>query len=271
MTRKAPARAESLEDLFDFRRFGVRQEKATLFQPFSTKLRRRLELHTPARYRLWVRVETDLTIAFFNECVRPCSVPVGKGVAASLRPAMVTRDVESNVTVHTFSGALDADEESSEEAVLARAMGMPQSGSNVPADTLLDIEHVAERAALVSAGWAQWCEARELLHHDWTVAELREPKLRLDNLDRLLRYTTRPGRPYRGDLASKLEAELRLERCMTVYALAKLFPSQDPEEVMAEIAGLIVSGKVHSNIETHPFTYATELSAFSTFEAKSRI
>jgi hypothetical protein len=272
VSRKAsPGPADSVEELFEFRRFQIQEPKSFLRQPFSPKLRRRLELYQHARYWLWIQVETDALITTFNECTRPVSLAIGRGVTAQLRPGMVTRDVTGEVTVHTFNGALDDDEERSQAEALARTTTStaPSEPRNPEPDSAARDE-AARRAALISDSWAQWCEVRAVIHRDWKVGELREPAMRLQNLERLLRYTTRSGRPYRGDLAAQLESELRLERRMTVHALSARFSSQDPELVMTEIADLIVKGKIHSDIDARPFTYATELSGFGPIQVEAK-
>jgi len=253
--------APSIAKLFEFQRFRVQAPKAFLYQPYSPKVKRRLELHTPARYALWVRVETDVKIFRFNECAEPVALPLTKGVTVRLRPGMVTEVEAEPPTIHTFSGAFDDDDLETQADEFDRALRKSKPGVDRAA-----LDAAAEWAALISAAWSQWCEARDALHREWKVGEVFEPRQRLENLDRLLRYTTRRGRPFRGELARKLVAELRTRRTLTVYALAEGFPAEDQEEVITEIADLIISGVVHSDIDVAPFTHATELSAFGPIE-----
>jgi hypothetical protein len=60
----------------------------------------------------------------------------------------------------------------------------------------------------------------------------------------------------------RLLAELRTQRRMTIYELSRRFPKDDPEEVMAAIAELIITGAASSDISQAPFTYASELSTY---------
>lgn len=257
-----------IASLFEPQKLEGAANKSYLSMPYSPKARRRLQLSTPKLYALWVRVECDGSITIFNERPAKLTLALAPGIAAQFAPGMVTSDINKAVTIHTFNGALeDEEEDEAPEAAIAevdRALRKVAANEEVGDARALAVA----RAKLMSRAWAQWCEEHSYAHRDWTPIELYEPRLRLQNLDRLLRLTTRPGRPSREDLSRQLIAELRTERRMTVWALSQRFVSQDPADVMAQIASLIISGSVFSDIDTHPWTYASELSAFSPLVAK---
>lgn len=261
--RKSPKAASFVEQLLEPQVFKRKEPKSYLFPLYSPKAGRRLQLYLPQRYTLWIRVELDRTIRKFNEYPKKIPLSLGPGLAAEFAPGMVTLgQTDDDVGIHTFSGVVDDEEEGDPVAIqeVDRALGWDPN--RIESEDSIR-QRVQTRAKLISTAWAKWCEARSFRHHDWKPDELCEPKLLLANQERLLRYTTRPGRPYRQDLANLLMSELQTERRMTVWALAQRFVVDDPEEVMTEIAGLILYGSdVYSDIGTVPFDYATELSAF---------
>ena len=109
--------------------------------------------------------------------------------------------------------------------------------------------------------WVDWCESRGLVHKPWTHEELWTDRLRLDNIDELLRFCAHDGRAIDAKLQDALIAVLRAVRKTTFYELAKQFPAHDSEVVHAEIAQLVIDRRIFSDIDKHPFSMLTELSA----------
>ena len=230
--RQADEPEDSIAKLLDVPPFKRSDFKAFLLTPYSAKAFRRMYLYTPHRYWLWIRTETDPNVYRFNERPPKISIPIDKGRAISAAPRFITVSRDETLTVHTFAGEEDAESE-------PEALEKPIS----------------------TTAWDDWCGCRGFQHKVWAYEQLYADRLRLENLAELLRFTARPGRPYNGEFRTRILAELRVERRMTFYALARQFPSQDPEEVHAEIAGLIVDRTIFSDIDREPFTMLTELSA----------
>ena len=243
---------------------SARSPSRILFPLYSPKAGRRLQLYLPQRYTLWIRVELDRTIRKFNEYPKKIPLSLGPGLAAEFAPGMVTLgQTDDDVGIHTFSGVVDDEEEGDPVAIqeVDRALGWDPN--RIESEDSIR-QRVQTRAKLISTGMGEVvrgaarfdittgsptnCVAQVAPGESGTTAAVHDPA-------RL--------RPYRQDLANLLMSELQTERRMTVWALAQRFVVDDPEEVMTEIAGLILYGSdVYSDIGTVPFDYATELSAF---------
>lgn len=257
---KGPAAGSDLADEMLEAQLPFKRERATsfLYTPHSPKLNRRVYLYTPRAYWLWVRFETDREIGKFNERPKKVALPLARGCAAMLAPALVTASPDDQLTVHTFAGNVeDADDDESAMLEVDRARSLLEPRAKHP-------EQVdAIRAGIVTEAWSSWCKSHDFSHHNWTPTEVFEPKMLLRNRAELLRHTSRPGQPFDGNLRKSLLRELSAERSLTVWALKQRLPARPDDEIHAAIAHLILRADVESDIDRHPFSYATRLSAFA--------
>lgn len=222
----------SLKELLIAPVFRREEYSSHLFIPYSRKLRRRVHLYTPNAYSLWVILESDTRILQFNERVPKIAVPSGPGTAVNARPDALSVDIDGGVTCHSL-----------------------------PSENSKDAEVAIE-------AWENWAAARGYRHIAWTRKSLGTETPRLASLKRLLRFVSRAGAIPNLLNDEVVLAELKGVRKTTIAGLLERLSQLDPDEVWLSIAGLIVDGKIFSDINYYPLSMITELSAYCDINEK---
>lgn len=221
----------NVDDLLRPPSFVREHYSSFLYCPFSRKLNRRVYLYTHDGYALWVRLESDPSVADFNERVPKFPIAIGTK-AINIAPRAVSVCVEQKVTVHSFVD---------------------------------DLNEVGESPETPSP-WSEWALRRGFHHVEWDSESLFGNRTRFENLQFLLRFVSQPGAFPEPSLQQRLIAELKSVRRLTVSKLIEQFPLSDRAEVESEIARLILDGMIYSDIDQNPLSLITEVSAYHAFE-----
>ena len=213
--------------------FEREQNMAFLFAPHSPKLARRVYLYTPPAYDLWALVESDSDVLRFNE--RPPRVPIATldGGALTVPPRFVTQHADKSCHVHSWD-MTEADVAENEQSQ--------------------KVKYPSKEA------WAAWCETYKFKHTHWEPDTLKANPVHLDNLKRLLRFTTSPNRVRSVDARDAIKAVLQGVRKMRWHSLVTEIARHDPQVVKEEICRLILDNTVYSDLDKFPLSLITVLS-----------
>jgi len=213
--------------------FEREQYMAFLFAPHSPKLARRVYLYTPPSYDLWAQVETDSDVIGFNE--RPPRVPIATldGNAIVVPPRFVTLQADKSLCVHSW-GLSEADE--------------------APTEGTSKVKYPGKDA------WSAWSELYGFKHRHWEPNTLKANPVHLDNLKRLLRFTTAPNRVRSIDARDAIKAVLQDVRKIRWHSLITQLARHDPQVVKEEISRLILDKTVYSDLDKFPLSLITVLS-----------
>lgn len=207
--------------------FRRERTRSYLYAPYSRKLHRRVYVYTHLGYDLWALLESDPCIRTFNERPPKLSIPLPDGATAHIVPAAVSEGENGVVTIHS----IDNDR--------------PEQNEDRPSESDLLMAWAAP------AGFSFTC---------WTAETLRPNPIRVDNLKRLLRYASAPQIVLPPKLVDDVSAVLKQHRKITLISLIESITDSDPEWIARVVAQLILDGRCFSDIDTHPFDNATELS-----------
>lgn len=203
---------------------------AALYIPYSRKLRRKTYANGFDEYNLLVLLESDPSIATYNECVPPVPISLSKGRADTDKPTALSVDRAGVVTVHL----IPKDEKSLADGKVGEG-GSP---------------------------WEDWSEAQGFQFQRWTPSLLEKDPVLLSNLKILLRYVCRPDWVPRTLLEEAVLTRLREHRRITVGGLVSELFSQDRDSVEEVIATLILDRRVYSDINRIAFSQIIEVSAY---------
>lgn len=223
-------------------KFAREHPKSFLYAPYSRKSYRRVYLYTHLAYDLWVKIEADDSIKFFNE--RPPEVSLASdGKVKIFSPSIVAKTTGDDVQVHVISP------DSSEDT--ARTGEVDRNDESVDA-----------RNAAAQDDWARQ-HGYSLVR--WNVQSLRQNRMRLENLKQLLRFVGSPERVIPHEVKLAVKDFLSQRRTVTIHYLLESLRDLDEDWAMAAIADMILSNDCYSDIDIHRFHYATELSLYHEF------
>lgn len=210
---------------------GFKREKPTAFrfQPYSRKIRRRLDIYTPILYDLWVAVEWDPSIRMFNERVEPISVGCTNGKVFKFTPRMVTMTKDGECVVHTLSSTES------------------EAGIN-------DSESVEN-----------WATKHRIICKVWTPEEIRLNLVEIENRKQLYAYIGSPETVISPACREKVFVVLRRYRKTTLDDLVASVADMSAEQVIQIVAEQIMQGNLYTDIHKHQFDWSTEVSCFHEF------
>lgn len=209
--------------------FKRKNPKAFRFQPYSRKIRRRLDIYTSILYDLWVSVEWDTSVRAFNERVAPIPIGGASGKVFYLTPPIVTVTKNDEFTVHTIQEAeSDADPKSSESL-------------------------------------ENWAKTHRIKLKIWTPDEIRSNLVELENRKQLYSYISSPETVISPAFREKVLLFLRRYRKTTIDDLVESVSNASAEQVIQIVAEQIQQRNIHSDIHKHQFGWSTEISHFHEF------
>jgi hypothetical protein len=214
--------------------FRREHAESFLYAPYSRKIHRRVYCYTHLAYDLWVHLESDKDVAFFNE--RPATIPFSfNGKASQFTPAYVSRKRDKSIVVHIIS----REDETGAEPV-SEASDLP------PAN-----QHDALRV---------WAKQNNFTLVIWSAKAIHSNPIRLANVKQLLRYVCSPQRLVPLAILEEVHTILRQVRSSTVDHIVHTLHMHDEDLIMMVVAEMILSESCYSDIERYPFHYSTELS-----------
>lgn len=206
--------------------FKRKNPKAFRFQPFSKKIRRRLDIYTPILYDLWVSVEWDASIRTFNERVAPIAIGGESGKVFYLTPPIVTVTKDGEFIVHTIQEAeSEADPKKSESL-------------------------------------ESWAKTHRITLKIWTPDEIRSNPVELENRKQLYAYISSPETAISPAFREKVLLVLGRYRKTTLDDLVGSVSDASAEQVIQIIAEQLLQGNLHSDIHKYQFGWSTEISSF---------
>lgn len=181
------------------------------FQPYSRKIRRRLNIYTPIVYDLWVRIEWDASIANFNERVGEISIGCLNGKVFKFRPRMVTVTKAGKCVVHTLSAT-----ESEENANVRESI-------------------------------ENWANTHHITHKVWTPEEIRSNPIEIENYKQLYAYISSPETIVSPALREKVFHVLRRYRQTTLDDLVSAVVDASSEQVLQIVAEQIMQRALYTD------------------------
>ena len=213
--------------------------RSFLYVPYSRKIHRRIYCYGEDQYNLWVFLESDCQIGFFNERVPDVPISI-EGRVKQLAPSFVAQMRDKSIVVH-----------------IVLFEGLPgQNGDSVA--EILEIS-IFENAL------NSWATEHKFSVKIWTRELLHANQIRLENLKRLLRYVCVPQPPPLASTKELIYMALRQSRKATIDSLLHSLSTIDDETIMAGLAGMILDGTCYSDIDFFPWHYSTELSVHHAF------
>lgn len=214
-----PAR-EVIHRLFEAPPIRVRERYGTtLYAPYSAKMARRAYLYGHSKYDLWALLESDPEVLALNERAPKITFGIGVGATGHIIPEAVTRKRDEGVKLHFVD------------------QGDPS----------------------LMAGLEAWASKLDLKVQFWSTASLRVDPLRLENIKRLLRYTSVRDPFHSKAEVERMAARINSRRSSTIRELISDFEDLDEQIVIGAVAQVILDGRCDSDIDRYPFTYHTEL------------
>lgn len=221
------ANEHNLDELLEPQNFKRGNYTAHLYAPYSIKLHRRVYVYGHDNYDVWTMLESDRLIATYNERVPKIPIIVDGDKAVNKSPSFISVNHDNSVFFHTVI-------------------------KDDPPDSSL-------------IAWSAFTKTNGYGHKNWTKNILTLNKLKIDNLKKLLRYTSMAGSVKNHTLDNQILSEISVVRKIIFSKIINQFPLSDPEEVKTSIARLILSDKVYSDLHLLPFSMLTEVSAYHEF------
>lgn len=209
--------------------FKRKNPKAFRFQPYSRKIRRRLDIYTPILYDLWVSIEWDTSVRTFNERVAPIPIGETSGKVFYFSPAIVTMGKEGEYIVHS----------------------------------LQEVEFELDSRKLESL--ENWAKTHHIKHRIWSPEEIRSNPVELENRKQLYAYISSPEAVIAPAFREKVLLVLRRYRKTTLDDLVKTLCDATIEQVIQIVAEQILQRNIYSDIHTYQFGWSTEISSFHEF------
>lgn len=206
--------------------FKRKNPKAFRFQPYSRKIRRRLDIYTPIFYDLWVSVEWDSSVRTFNERVAPIPIGGASGEVFYFSPPIVTMSKDGEYILHT----------------------------------LQQVESEPDPCKLESL--ENWAKSHRITHRIWTPEEIRSNPVELENRKQLYAYISSPETVISPAFREKVLLVLRRYRKTTLNDLVESVNDAAAEEVIQIVAEQIQQRNLHSDIHKYQFGWSTEISYF---------
>lgn len=197
------------------------------FQPYSKKIRRRLDIYTSILYDLWVCVEWDTSIRTFNERVAP--IPIGgmSGTVFYFTPPIVSISKDGDCMAHILKEA------------------------EVDTNNSKSLE--------------DWAKTHLITLKIWTPEEIRSNPVELENRKQLYAYISSPEAVISPAFREEVLLVLRRYRKTTLDDLVKSVNDASTEQVIQIVAEQILRRNLHSDIHKYQLGWSTELSYFHEF------
>ncbi len=209
--------------------FKRKNPTAFRFQPYSRKIRRRLDIYTSILYDLWVYVEWNPSIQTFNERVDRISIGCTNGKVFNFKPPMVTVTKDGECVVHTLA-ATDSE-------------AAPNDSESVE----------------------NWAKTHRITYKVWTPEEIRTNPVELENRKQLYAYISSPETVISPAFREKVLLILRRYRQTTLDDLVASVTDMSAEQVLQIVAEQIMQRNLHSDIDKHQLGWSTEISCFHEF------
>lgn len=210
---------------------GFKRENPTAFrfQPYSRKVRRRLDIYTSILYDLWVSIEWDPSIRIFNERVDQISIGCMNGNVVNFKPRFVTVNKDEELVVHSLAPTEPEINQSNSEAI------------------------------------ESWAKTYRVSHKVWTLEEIRLNPVELENQKQLYAYIGSPETAISPALREEVLLALRRHRKTTLDDLIASVTDVHAEQVLQVIAEQLMLRNIHSDIHMHHLGWATEISSYHEF------
>ncbi len=214
---------------------GFKRKKPTAFrfQPYSRKLKRRLDIYSSILYDLWVHLEWSPDIELFNERVDKFPVAGKESRIFFWAPRMVSICDRTDCWVHAIKANNDDDSE------------------------LTD----ADGGEYIKA----WANVNQLKLKIWMPEEIRKNPIELENRKQLYAYLSNPEKVISPALREKVLLVLRRYRKTTLDDLIATVGNQCTDSVIQIVADQIMVRAIYSDIHKFPFGWTTEISCFHEF------
>lgn len=212
--------------------FKREKPKALRYRPYSNKARRFLDIYTPLAFDLWLLFEWDINTIEINERVCEVLFPGGDNDILRIKPEFVTGTEEGkHLIIHSIVGPDEID-----GASLARF-------------------------ALFEKYLCQF----NVGFKTWKISEIRENTVLLGNIEELLCPMMGPSQLVGSGLRDNLITTIKNHRRTTVKVVIESLQQYDETEILIALADLLQRGRLFSDIQSYPFGYTTELSAYHEF------
>lgn len=213
---------------------GFKREKPTAlrYRPYSNKARRFLDIYTPLAFDLWLLFEWDIRTIEINERVCEVLLPGGDNRILRIQPAFVTRaEEEKDTVIHSIVGVDEIDDAS------------------------------LERFSQFEKYLCQF----DVGFKAWKTSEIRKNTVFLGNIEELLCSMVGASQLVEPVLRENLVAAIKNHRKTTVKVVIESLQQYDETEILIALADLLQRGRLFSDIQSYPFGYTTQLSAYHEF------
>lgn len=213
---------------------GFRREKpkALRYRPYSNKARRFLDIYTPMAFDLWLLLEWEINTITINERVCEVSFPGPSKDIWKTKPNFVTEAGEDHrLCIHLIVGTDEID------------------GAALEQSALLE----------------QYLYQLDVGFKTWKPSEIRENTVFLGNIEQLLCPMVGQSQLVGSGLRERVISTIKNHRKTTVNVVIESLPQYDETEVLIALADLLQRGRLFSDIDSYPFGYTTQLSAYHEF------
>ena len=207
--------------------FKRKNPKAFRFQPYSRKIRRRLDIYTSILYDLWVSVEWDTSVRTFNDRVAPIPIGETSGKVFYFAPPIVTLNNEGECIVHALQES--------------------------------------ERDPCKLESLENWAKTNRVTFKIWAPEEVRSNPAELENRKQLYAYISSPETVISPAFREKVLLVLRRYRKTTLDDLVESVSDASAEQVIQIVAEQIQQRNIHSDIHKYQLGWSTEISYFHEF------
>lgn len=213
--------------------FKRKNPNAFRFKPYSKKIKRRLDLYTSILYDLWVNIEWDIDVKYFNERVEAIPIPGKDGRVFYWKPKIVSVSSANIYCAHTIT----------------------RTNSSDQASPGYEIEPYLQR----------WSNANDVKLRVWMPEEIRSNPILLANRKQLYGYVSNPETVVSPTIKENILLILRKCRKTTLDDLIQSVGPECEDTTMPVIANLILSREIYSDISKYALGWTTEISCFHEF------
>jgi hypothetical protein len=254
MTKKAKLVAipAAVRDLFQAEEFTRKNFEADMYCGFSRKLDDEVFVYARERYYLWHKFEADPDIVKFNCRIGKVSVPTFDGGAGNFSPDGISLNSAHELCVHVIEGLEDPDFKYDSETEPASGQAKPDS-----------------KPSRKTVNWDKYCIDLSVGLKRWTPAELLGVAATRIAQTRLVRFSGSSS--YIDDVALReaIVTELVPVHYLSIGEVLVRFCKRDPSDVKAEVAAMILDGKIFSDIHLAPLDLNTRISVRKIFPSQS--
>lgn len=213
--------------------FKRKEPTAFRFQPYSRKIRRRLDIYSSISYDLWVHLEWNPSIELFNERVDRFPIAGAGGKIFYWAPKMVSICNRTDYWVHTIKDKNNNDPDS--------------------------VDSDGEERIQV------WANVNQFNLKIWTPEDIRRNPIELENRKQLYAYLSNPESVISPSVKDNVFLILRRYRKATVDDLLQSLEDKCRYSALQIVADQIMRRTIFSDIHKFPFSWTTEISCFHEF------